>query len=145
MQPLVKYLPSFCKDSDDVLVKIDQCKNSVYESFFTMDVKSLYTIIPHAEGLSAIKYFLEQRIDKTPPTDTIVRLAELVLTLNTFEFNDQFYRQVKGVAMGTKMGPSFANLFLGFVEKNFLEHYMGPKPSLYIRYIDDIFWIIYHD
>ena len=107
--------------------------------FFTMDVKSLYTIIPHAEGLSAIKYFLEQRIDKTPPTDTIVRLAELVLTLNTFEFNDQFYRQVKGVAMGTKMDPSFANLFLGFVEKNFLEHYMGPKPSLYIRYIDDIF------
>ena len=104
-----------------------------------MDVKSLYTIIPHAEGLSAIKYFLEQRIDKTPPTDTIVRLAELVLTLNTFEFNDQFYRQVKGVAMGTKLGPSFANLFLGFVEKNFLEHYMGPKPSLYIIYIDDIF------
>ena len=133
LQPLVKNLPSFCKDTDDVLVKIDQCKNSVYESFFTMDVKSLYTIIPHAEGLSAIKYFLEQRIDKTPPTDTIVRLAELVLTLNTFEFNDQFYRQVKGVAMGTKMGPSFANLFLGFVEKNFLEH------SLYIRYIDDIF------
>ena len=38
LQPLVKNLPSFCKDTDDVLVKIDQCKNSVYESFFTMDV-----------------------------------------------------------------------------------------------------------
>ena len=34
LQPLVKNLPSFCKDTDDVLVKIDQCKNSVYESFF---------------------------------------------------------------------------------------------------------------
>ena len=26
LQPLVKKLPSFCKDTDDVLVKIDQCK-----------------------------------------------------------------------------------------------------------------------
>ena len=39
--------------------------------------------------------------------------------------------------MDTKMGPSHANLFVGFIEHQFFSHYHGPKPELYGRYIDD--------
>ena len=42
-----------------------------------------------------------------------------------------------GVAMGTRMGPSYANLFVGYVEHQFFNQYNGPKPELYGRYIDD--------
>ena len=37
----------------------------------------------------------------------------------------------------TKMGPSYANLFVGYVEHKFFNQYNGPKPELYRRYIDD--------
>ena len=63
--------------------------------------------------------------------------AELVLTLNCFSFGDNFFKQTNGVAMGTKMGPSYANVFVGFVEHQFFSQYNGPKPQLYGRYIDD--------
>ena len=39
--------------------------------------------------------------------------------------------------MGTKMGPSYANLFVGFTENKFFSNYHGPKPDLYKRYIVD--------
>ena len=39
--------------------------------------------------------------------------------------------------MGTKMGPSYANLFVGFIENQFFSQYHSPKPELYGRYIDD--------
>ena len=39
--------------------------------------------------------------------------------------------------MGTKMGPSYANLFVGYIEHEFFNQYNGPKPQLYRRYIDD--------
>ena len=39
--------------------------------------------------------------------------------------------------MGIKMGPSYANLFVGFIEHQFFSQYHGPKPELYGRYIDD--------
>ena len=43
-------------------------------------------------------------------------------------------------AMGTKMAPSFANLFLGYFEVNALEN--APfQPHTWLRYIDDIFMI----
>ena len=46
--------------------------------------------------------------------------AELVLTLNCFSFAGNYYKQINGVAMGTRMGPSYANLFVGYVEHQFL-------------------------
>nr|XP_054772091.1 uncharacterized protein LOC129280060 [Lytechinus pictus] len=39
--------------------------------------------------------------------------------------------------MGTKMGPSYACLFMGYIESRFLSDYEGPKPLLLRRYIDD--------
>ena len=42
--------------------------------------------------------------------------------------------------MGTKMAPSYANLFLGFFEANALKN--APfQPHTWLRYIDDIFMI----
>ena len=57
---------------------------------------------PNDEGLVSLKYFLDKREVKDPPTDTLVRMAESVLTLNTFEFNGEYYKQVGGLAMGSR-------------------------------------------
>ena len=64
----------------------------------------------------------------------------MILTMNNFTFNDSHYLQIHGTAMGTKMAPSFANLFLGLFEKNALRN--APfQPHTWLRYIDDIFMI----
>ena len=35
------------------------------------------------------------------------------------------------------MGPSYANLFVGYIEHQFFNQYDGPKPELYRRCIED--------
>ena len=35
------------------------------------------------------------------------------------------------------MGPSHANLFVGYIENQFFNQFNGTKPELYSRYIDD--------
>ena len=39
--------------------------------------------------------------------------------------------------MGTKMGPNYANLLVGFAEKQIFEQYTDPIPDYLCRYIDD--------
>ena len=56
--------------------------------------------------------------------------------MNNFTFNQQHYLQVHGTAMGTKMAPSFANLFLGIFEINAPFH-----VHTWWRFLDDIFMI----
>ncbi|KAL9984029.1 hypothetical protein ACROYT_G006285 [Oculina patagonica] len=105
---------------------------------FTMDVKSLYTVIPNQDGLLALEHFLNKRSVLQPPTHTLLRLAELVLTLNTFAFNGNYYEQVGGVAMGSIFGPNYACLFMGRIEGQIFEQYPGRTPDLFKRCIDDI-------
>ena len=143
LQPLVSSLPSFVKDTNDALRECDNFtfpQNTPHDErhLFTMDVTSLYTNIPHGEGLVALKHFLPKSKFRVDPV-VILRLAELVLTLTSFKFGDQHYKQVRGVAMGTKMGPSFACLFMGYLEERIFQAYVGVVPLLYRRFIDDCF------
>ena len=139
LTPMVHKLPTFAKDTSDALRIFDAFRFTTQNRYlFTMDIKSLYTVIPNADSLIALKYFLEQRPSESPPTTTLLRLAGLVLTTNDFSFDDRFYVQVGGVAMGSKLGPSYACLFVGYQEYTISQQYQGPFPHLIKRYIDDI-------
>ena len=138
MAPFVKSLPTYIKDTNHALNILKQFSFPGNNKFlFTMDITTLYTVIPNNEGLLALKYFFNQRTVKEPSTDTLLRLAELVLTLNCFTFSGEIVKQINGVATGTKMGPNYANLFVGYVEEQIFNQFDGPKPELFGRYIDD--------
>ena len=106
----------------------------------TIDVVGLYPNIPHHEGLGAIRKILNTRTDPEIPTDDIVDLAEQVLKNNNFEFNGRHFIQKRGTAIGTKMAPAYANLFMHDLESKLLD--LAPvKHYLWLRYIDDIFMV----
>eukprot|EP00061_Rhincodon_typus_P007548 g29354.t1 len=102
-----------------------------------MDIQSMYTCIPHADGQKALCFFLSRRPNQAPSTNTLIHLTELVLTINNFSFNSSHFLQTKGVAMGTRMGLSYAYLFIGYVEQSLFRCYTGTSPHLFLRYIDD--------
>ena len=49
-----------------------------------------------------------------------------------------YYKQTGGIAMGSRLGPNYAHLFMGHVEEQIFNQYMGPTPALFKRYINDI-------
>ena len=81
MAPIVRSLPSYVKDSQHAL-QIFRDFNFLGEDklIFTMDITSLYTVIPNGEGLLALKHFFDSRTVKEPSSETL----QLVLTLNCF-------------------------------------------------------------
>ena len=52
-----------------------------------------------------------------------------------FSFDNIMYQQVNGVAMGSPLGPTHANIFVGFYEHLLFKKF--SKPRLYFRYVDD--------
>ena len=73
----------------------------------------------------------------------ICNLAHQVLTKNYFQFNGQLYIQKQGTAMGTKMAPNYAIIFMHYLETNILSQ-STSKPTTWLRFIDDIFMIWSH-
>ena len=95
------------------------------------------------EGLESSEIFLDQRQNQNIPTKFLLSLINFVLTSNNFVFNDKHYIQIQGTAMGTKMAPSYACLFMGILEQKILAQ-ATDKPELWIRFIDDILVIWLH-
>ena len=144
LQPLVTKLPSYVKDTTHFLNKLNsigQLPDGIL--LVTLDISSLYTNIPHNDGIQACSEFLDQRLNPTIQTTRLCDLIRMILTNNTFTFNGQHYRQINGTAMGTKMAPSYANLFMGKFEKDALAA-ASHSPLIWWRYIDDIFLLWTH-
>ena len=105
-------------------------------------MSSLYTNIPHNEGIDACRHFLNTR-DRNAlsiSTETLCDLISMILTMNNFSFNSKHYLQTRGTAMGTSMAPSYANLFLPKFETDALTR-ASFQPFIWWRYMDDIFMI----
>ena len=108
----------------------------------TMDVSALYTNIPTQEGISACRSFLQDKFT-SQQLDAFCDLMNIVLTHNNFTFNGKHFKQVFGTSMGTKMAPSMACLFMGRLEETMLSG-VTKKPLMWIRYIDDVFFLWPH-
>ena len=63
------------------------------------------------------------------------------LTLNNFNFNGRNFLQIKGCAMGTIAAPSYATIYMGKFETQFIYPEIDSDCLFFARYIDDIFLI----
>ena len=86
-----------------------------------MDVRSLYTNIPNNERIKAVETALKR---KNRPPKVIIKL-----------FTN------KRMCNGNKMRPTYANIFMGIFEETHIYPLIKQKVQLYLRYIDDIFFI----
>ena len=70
-------------------------------------------------------------------------MTQFVLKNNLFEFNNDFFQQVSGTAIGTKFAPPYASIFMGQIETKFLRT-QSHQPMVWFRYIVNIFFIWTH-
>ena len=56
-----------------------------------------------------------------------------------FSFNTEMYKQLEGMAMGSPVWPTLANILVDFNESKFFDNTV--KPDVYFKYVDDTFII----
>ena len=88
--------------------------------------------------MSACVSALRANRQSRPSVRHIKELISHILTKNNFSFTDRHFVQVQGTAMGTKMAPSYANLFMSDLEDRLLSS-APNRPLVWWRFIDDIF------
>ena len=92
LKPFLNHVKSFVRDSLDFLNK---CPRNVDEDteIVTLDVISLYTIIPHEFGLEAINYFFTKYQEELSGEKHVLELAKFILKSNTLTFDSEFCLQ----------------------------------------------------
>ena len=148
---LAKYLDKFIKPNINVSYSVDSTsafmdgiqdfKFSEGDQMVSFDVCSLFTNVPLDETIKLISEKVYAGTSKKVPPfpqKVFIKLLKFA-TSGMFMYKNKLYTQVDGVAMGSPLGPSLANFFLGYLEELKLFSNPNLNPKLYIRYVDDIF------
>lgn len=85
--------------------------------------------------MNSINHYLLQCSSQFPSTDFLLELTPLVLSPNAFRFEEEIFLQTGGMALGKFIAPSYANLFMGFLEQDFLSE-ESLVLLLSLRFID---------
>ena len=147
----VKRLPTYLEDTRHLLQLIQEENNKGPQPPgtipVTLDIVGMYTNVPVEEGLKAFAKSMERREDKSVPTWFLVKLMRFIAESSVFVFDSQLFIQLMGVAMGSRVSPTFACLFVGILEFVMLLSWQegGEKmPHMLRRFIDDVFFLWRH-
>jgi hypothetical protein len=128
------------QNSLDFINRIKDIKLKDSEILVSFDVNSLFPSVPIPQTLEYLKeLLLENHLDDKIVKECI-QLTEICMKQNIFQINDKFYQQNEGTAMGNSLSPFIADLFMSRFEKD-LEKELEYFPSVWLRYVDDIFAI----
>ena len=98
-------------------------------------------MVPLEEAIDYTIQLLDSRDILTEYSEETMRSLLLLATKDVHvEFGGQFHLQIDGVAMGSSLGPTLANIFMSKIETEAKE--LGAAFDYYTRYVDDCFSIV---
>ena len=106
LQPLAQKLPSFIKDTTDLLNKIEHLNASgpfpTGTLLVSWDMVSMFPNIDNKLGLFAFRKALNARENIFPSTTCILEAIKICLKSNHSVFKENFFLQIHGTVMGPK-------------------------------------------
>ena len=94
-----------------------------WDTILTFNIVGLYSNISHENTLEAIKYWLDKCSESLHPRvfkEFVLESVKFILENNSINFDNEYFNQIKGTAMGTIFASTYANLTMGCFELNIL-------------------------
>ena len=139
LKPVEEFFGQYkLNDSFDLVDKIKRHSNSGDNIVLgSLVIVSLFTSIPIYRCFDIINNAVtEQSVSITLSAKLLIRLLRICVCDIQFRFNNVYYKQIDGVAMGSPLGPVLANIFVGYIQGQ-----VNPSPNhgilFYGRYVDD--------
>ena len=104
LQPLLHNIHSLITDTNDFFRNLNDINHFITpeSTMITMDVNTLYTNIPHTDGINACRSFYNRHTTDPALMNDIPILIDFILTHNLFKFSNDHYLQIMAQLLAPK-------------------------------------------
>jgi len=133
------------KNATEIAEEISKLHINQNMRLITLDIKDLYTNLPTQGIIRTIKFWLHRSINSNEENNQTISLLETIMEQNYFQYNGQYFKPLKAVAMGSPLSGTLAELYLQRIEKEYIKQWIDSGELYYYkRYVDDII-ILYNN
>ncbi|KAJ4441797.1 hypothetical protein ANN_11655 [Periplaneta americana] len=143
---LLKYLKEILKmdnryslnNSQQLIERLQSLSINKSTKLVSLDIENLYTNIPLDETLKIISEKLRKLNTEEKIINQLMQLLSVCTKQNYFRFDNKYFLQTRGVAMGDSLSGFLADVFLQSLEDKHIEK-LAAKHNIisYNRYVDD--------
>ena len=114
------------RDSFDTITHIENIPQNLFTKgyrFVSFDVKSLFTNIPLKKTVAIVlhRIYNDKQLTTALKKRTLKKLLLDSCTKTPFSLNGDLYKQIDGVAMGSPLGPTLANITMTALEEDIVK------------------------
>jgi hypothetical protein len=85
------------------------------------------------------RFWLNEHNNINTITEQTSYLLKVILKQNYFQHDNQFFQPEKGIALGSPISNTIAEIYLQFLEEIYIKQWLESKEIIYyIRYVDNI-------
>jgi hypothetical protein len=121
------------KNSLELASELTQLQIATTHKTVTFDISDLYVNFPFTEFTTTTKFWLQRTL--TPPTiiQQFITLVTIVQRQNYFQFDHHFYKPPTGIAMGSPLSATMAEIYLQYIEEMFIKHWLETREIIFYR------------
>ncbi|EYC33600.1 hypothetical protein Y032_0002g888 [Ancylostoma ceylanicum] len=139
LSPLLHFVGAHTVNVERFLSTLSECQVPSEAAYASFDV--VYINVDNSSAIDSVISLYEQHQSQISTmgfsADNVKTMINSVLACNVFRFENRFFEQRRGLAMGNRIAPILAIIFLDHIERATLT----SRILLYKRYIDDVFVI----
>jgi hypothetical protein len=131
------------KDSFEAASRIRNIPENLFRDgyrFVSFDVKSLFTNVLLKKTINLILDIIynKKQLNTTLKKRTLKKLLLDCCTKTPFSINGELFKQVDGIAMGSPLGRTLANIIMTNFEDEIIRQLIDSNIiKFYARYVDD--------
>jgi hypothetical protein len=86
----------------------------------SFDISNMYTSIPTNNIINIVRTILKHQNTQQNTINEIINIINTILSHNYFQFDNAYYRQDEGLAMGAPSSAILAEIYLQYIESDYI-------------------------
>jgi len=107
--------------------------------FVSFDITNMYSNVPTSDLIHIIELIIDQQFIDGKTKHELINLSKIIIEQNYFQFDNSYYSQENGLAMGSPTSPIFSQMYLQCIQNTAVyDTLLHNNITGYFRYVDDI-------
>ena len=131
------------QNSNEMVQELQKLYIGKYHKMITLGIKNLYVNLPKQGIIQSTAIWMDRnKVCTDIKEQQILQLLKVITEQNYFQYNNQYFKSEKGIAMGSPTSATLAEIYLQLIEERYIKHWIEKQNIVYYkRYVDDIFII----